>query len=70
MSDQLSRFQTRARTLAQSGKYAGWRAIAFELRFEAACKEADEWLFTLAARNEIDLLCRTAREKRRDIEAA
>ena len=70
MSDQLSRLQAQARTLAQSGKFAGWRAIAFELRFEAAYKEAEEWLFTLATRNEIDLLCRAARQKRRDIEAA
>jgi hypothetical protein len=61
MSDQFSRIQTRARTLAQSGKFAGWRAVAFELRFEAAYKEAEEWLFTLATKNEIDLLCRTAR---------
>ena len=70
MSDQLSPFQMRARTLAQSGKFAGWRAVAFELRFDAAYKEAKEWLFTPATKNEIDLLCRTAREKRREIEAA
>jgi hypothetical protein len=28
----------------RSGKFHGWRPIAFELRFEAGCEEAREWL--------------------------
>ena len=56
MSDQLSKVQARARALAQSGKFAGWKAIAFELKFEPGYQEASQWLFSLATREEIDLL--------------
>ena len=72
MSDQLSKVQARARALAQSGKFAGWKAIAFELKFEPGYQEASQWLFSLATREEIDLLCNRAREssKRRNIQAA
>ena len=34
MSDTVQRVQARARELAGSGKFAGWRALAFELQFE------------------------------------
>ena len=72
MSDQLSKVQARARALAQSGKFAGWKAIAFELKFDPGYQEASQWLFSLATREEIDLLCNRAREssKRRNIQAA
>ena len=36
MSEPLGRIQQRARELACSGKFAGWRAITFELQFEPA----------------------------------
>lgn len=34
MSEALERVQKRARELACSGKFAGWRAIPFELQFD------------------------------------
>ena len=34
MSEAVRRVQARARELAGSGKFAGWRAVAFELQFE------------------------------------
>ena len=39
MSEALARIQKRARELACSGKFAGWRAITFELQFEPALKD-------------------------------
>jgi hypothetical protein len=68
----FSKVQARARALAQSGKFAGWKAIAFELKFDPGYQEASQWLFNLATREEIDLLCNRAREssKRRNIQAA
>jgi hypothetical protein len=65
-------FEDRARALAQSGKFAGWRAIEFELQFEPGYKEALEWLSDPATQAELDHLCFRARErdKRRDPEAA
>ena len=38
----LEQIQAKARELARSGKFHGWRPIAFELRFEAGYKEARE----------------------------
>jgi len=38
----LERIQAKARELARSGNFHGWRPIAFELRFEAGYKEARE----------------------------
>ena len=72
MSDQLSQVQARARALAQSGKFAGWKAVAFELRFEPGYQEASQWLLSPATREDIDLLCQRARDvsKRRAPEAA
>ena len=35
----LVRIQKRARELACSGKFAGWRTITFELQFEPALKD-------------------------------
>ena len=39
MSEALARIQQRARELAASGKFVGWRAITFELQFEPALKD-------------------------------
>ena len=39
----LERIQAKARELARSGKFHGWRPIAFELRFEPGYAEAREW---------------------------
>jgi hypothetical protein len=36
MSETLERMQARARELARSGKFSGWRSVAFELQFEPA----------------------------------
>jgi len=57
----LERIQDRARELARSGKFHGWRPIAFELRFEKGYEEAREWLHHAAVRDELDRLCQEAR---------
>jgi len=65
-------FEDRARALARSGKFAGWRAVVFELQFEPGYKEAVQWLSHPATQAELDDLCSRARElgKRGDPEAA
>jgi hypothetical protein len=83
ISEALERIQKRARELACSGKFAGWRAITFELQFEPALKDvfwrhsesgesAFRWIHSPAAKAEIDRLCHEARHPsaRRDPEAA
>lgn len=57
----LKRIQARARELARSGKFHGWRPVAFELRFENGYEEAREWLHSAAVRDELDRLCHIAR---------
>jgi hypothetical protein len=57
----LERIQARAGELARSGKFHGWRPIAFELQFEEGYEEAREWLNDLATRDDLDYLCQTAR---------
>ena len=57
----LERIQARARELARSGKFHGWRPIAFELRFEAGYEEARQWLHDAIVRDELDRLCQIAR---------
>jgi hypothetical protein len=57
----LKRIQARAGELARSGKFHGWRPIAFELRFEKGDEEAREWLHNAATQDEIDRLCQIAR---------
>src|SRR5262249_51613765 len=44
MSEILERMQERARELARSGKFLGYRSVAFELQFEPRLKEAFQWL--------------------------
>ena len=74
MSETLERGQARARALARSGKFASWRAVAFELRFEPDCLEGLGWMASPEAQEEIDCMCREARNHppspRRDANAA
>jgi hypothetical protein len=68
MVDRLEYMQRRARELARSGKFASWRAVAFELQFEPTLREvfwsyssageaALKWLHHPATKAEIDELC-------------
>ena len=50
----LERIQAKARELARSGEFHGWRPIAFELQFEKGYEEAQEWLHSAAIQDEID----------------
>ncbi len=73
MTDQLRRVQARARELAKSGKFIGWRPVAFEMRFEPGFAEASDWIFSPSTQEELDQLCSEARKRnadRRDAEAA
>jgi hypothetical protein len=72
MSNSLTTIQKRARELARSGKYIGWRPVAFELQFEPGYAEASAWIHSLATQEELDALCSRARSsgKRFDPEAA
>ena len=65
MSKQLSQVKARARAMARSGTFAGWRAVAFELSFEPGYREAFNWLYSPSTREELDDLCIRARERRR-----
>jgi hypothetical protein len=62
---QLSEMQARARALAQSGTFAGWRSIVFELSFEPGYRNAFTWLHSPSTRDELDDMCRRARERKR-----
>ena len=84
MSETLERMQKRARELARSGKFRGWRSVAFELQFEPGLKEVFQWLHSAsvedefqwlhspAAKEELDRLCDEARNpcSRHDPEVA
>jgi hypothetical protein len=73
MSETLERMQRQARELARSGKFAGWRAVSFELQFEPELKEAFQWihdgsvedafmwLHNPSTKQELDRLCDEAR---------
>ena len=56
----LKRIQARARELARSGKFHGWRPIPFELPFEEGYEQTREWLHDAAVRD-VDRLCQAAR---------
>ena len=64
MSKTLKDFQKRARTLATSGTFAGWRALAFELQFEPGYAESFHWLYSATTKEELDRLCSEARTRR------
>jgi hypothetical protein len=84
MSETLDRMQHGARELARSGRFSGWRSVAFELAFDpsleeafqwlhsASIEDAFEWLHSPATKEEIDRLCYEARNPStwRDPEAA
>ena len=61
VSDKLRRFQARARALARSGNFKGWRSISFELQFEEGFAEGFQWVYEAATQEELDSLCREAR---------
>jgi len=62
----LERIQAKARELARSGEFHGWRPITFELRFEEGYEEAREWLQDAATQDELDSLCLSAREAKNE----
>ena len=64
MSDAVRRVQARARELAGSGKFACWRALAFELQFEPGFFGAYKWLYSPSTREELEGLCKEARQQR------
>jgi hypothetical protein len=49
----LKRIQAKALELARSGKFHGWRPIAFELQFDKGYEEAREWLHSAAIQDEM-----------------
>jgi hypothetical protein len=69
MSGTLERMQERARELARSGKFSGWRSVVFELQCEPNLKEVFQWrhsapaedallwLHSSAVKEELDRLC-------------
>jgi hypothetical protein len=59
MSEKLQRFQARAGELARSGKFNGWRPIAFELQFEGGFTEAIQWTYSASAQED----CRESRKR-------
>jgi hypothetical protein len=74
MSETLELLQERARTLARSGKFSGWRSVAFELQFEPRLQEVFQWLHSESTEDaflwlhspstkaELDNLCYEARQ--------
>jgi hypothetical protein len=60
----LQDVKARARELARSGTFFGWRAIEFELRFEEGFLKARDWLDKAATRQELDRICYRARAAR------
>jgi hypothetical protein len=60
----LRNIQAKARELAQSGTFYGWRPIEFVLLFEDGISEAREWLHEASTREELDRICGKARARR------
>jgi hypothetical protein len=73
MSETLDRAQKRARELARSGMFSGWRSVAFELQVEpglndvcqwlhsASVEDAFQWIHSPATKEELNRLCYEAR---------
>jgi hypothetical protein len=55
-------FKAKAFKFARSGTFYGWLPLEFVLRFEDGYVEAQEWLQSSETRDELDELCREARE--------
>jgi hypothetical protein len=53
----------RARELAHSGRFEGWRGIEFELRFVEGVREAGVLLRSEPLREELDMLCQRAKSR-------
>lgn len=71
MSESLKRIQNYSRQLARSGKFIGWRSVAFELQFQPGYKDALQWIRSPSTQDELDRLCIEARKPNRsDSEAA
>ena len=51
MSGKLQQIQAKARELALSGTFKGWRSIAFTLQFEEGFAEAFDWTYSHSCRN-------------------
>ena len=43
--------------LSLTGKFGGWKAVAFELGFEPGYEERADWLLSPAAKDKLDSLC-------------
>ena len=65
MSKKLQQIQAKARDLALSGTFIGWRPIAFTLQFEDGFAEAVDWINSYSTRDELDGLCAIARARLR-----
>jgi hypothetical protein len=65
MSTKLQQIQAKARELAQSGTFIGWRPIAFTLQFEEGSAEAFDWIYSYDTQEELDRLCGDARARLR-----
>jgi hypothetical protein len=61
----LKNMQAKARELARSGTFYGWRPIEFVLLFEDGIFEAREWLHEASTQEELDRICWKARGRRR-----
>ena len=57
MSGKLQLIQAKARNLALSGTFKGWRPIAFTLQFEEDFAEAFDWIYSHSTQEELDSLC-------------
>jgi hypothetical protein len=63
MSKKLQQIQAKARQLALSGTFIGWRPIAFTLQFEEGFAEAFDWIYSHATQEELNSLCAEARTR-------
>jgi hypothetical protein len=54
-----------ARELAGSGRFSGWLSIEFELRYVEGYQQARVWLDDIFIREELDILCRQAKRRKR-----
>lgn len=66
MSDTLERMQERARELARSGQFSGWRSVVFELQFEPCLKGVFQWLHNSSVQDAFQLLHSPATKKELD----
>jgi hypothetical protein len=64
MSGKLQLIQAKARNLALSGTFKGWRPIAFTLQFEEDFAEAFDWIYSHSTQEELDSLCGKARARK------